>query len=104
MSTIWGASARLDPEEIETRYLHDFVNFAGTRVLEVGVGEGRLTWRYADAAREVVGIDPLVTRIVAANLERSGALRTNINLVGALAGELPFKPTVFDVALLSWSL
>jgi ubiquinone/menaquinone biosynthesis C-methylase UbiE len=104
MSTVWGASARMDPEEIETRYVHDFVHFADARVLEVGIGEGRLTWRYADVAREVVGIDPQVTRIVVANLERAGALRANVNLVGALAGELPFKPAVFDVALLSWSL
>ena len=104
MSIVWGASAHMDPEEVETRYIHEFVNFANARVLEVGIGEGRLTWRYADVARAVVGIDPQVTRVVAANLERVGALRANVNLVAAQCETLPFRAEMFDVALLSWSL
>ena len=37
----------LDPEGVETRVLHDLVDFRGKDVLEIGCGDGRMTWRYA---------------------------------------------------------
>jgi 2-polyprenyl-3-methyl-5-hydroxy-6-metoxy-1,4-benzoquinol methylase len=43
---------RIDPDNNETPD-----NFNGQRVLEIGCGSGRLTWRYADQAAHVVGID-----------------------------------------------
>lgn len=47
-----------DPEDTETRALHDYADFTGKRVLEIGCGDGRLTWRYADRVASVVAIDP----------------------------------------------
>jgi 2-polyprenyl-3-methyl-5-hydroxy-6-metoxy-1,4-benzoquinol methylase len=46
-----------DPEGTETKTLHRVVNFNGKRVLEIGCGDGRLTWQYAKSARLVAGID-----------------------------------------------
>jgi len=51
-----------DPEEVEIRILHEYADLAGTRVLEIGCGEGRLVWRYAATARQVGGLDPDGTR------------------------------------------
>jgi 2-polyprenyl-3-methyl-5-hydroxy-6-metoxy-1,4-benzoquinol methylase len=48
---------RLDPENNETRALFDLADFAGQRVLEIGCGDGRLTWRYAGRAAPVTAID-----------------------------------------------
>ena len=39
-----------DPEGVERRTIHDLVDFNGKGVFEVGCGEGRMTWLYADAA------------------------------------------------------
>jgi hypothetical protein len=38
-------TVRVDPEQNEIGALLDFVNLDGRRVLEIGSGNGRLTWR-----------------------------------------------------------
>ena len=48
----------LDPEGAETRTIHDLIDFAGKDILEVGCGEGRMTWRFADVAASVLAFDP----------------------------------------------
>ncbi len=93
-----------DPEGIETRYLHRFVDFANARVLEIGCGEGRLIWRYADAAQHVVGIDPDVDRLAIASRECPPVLRSHVNFALATSETLPFMRETFDVAILGWSL
>ena len=57
---------RIDPENNETLALFDMANFSGQRVLEIGCGNGRVTWRYADKAAHVTGIDPDVKQIALA--------------------------------------
>ena len=49
---------RSDPENNEIRALGDLVDFSGKHVLEIGCGDGRLTWRYAEAAAHVTAIEP----------------------------------------------
>ena len=39
---------REDPENNETRALLNLVDFSGADVLEIGCGDGRLTYRYAE--------------------------------------------------------
>ncbi|HZY41350.1 MAG TPA: class I SAM-dependent methyltransferase, partial [Anaerolineae bacterium] len=51
-------NVRCDPEDTETAALLDFADFTGKRVLEIGCGDGRLTWRYAAGAAHVTAIDP----------------------------------------------
>jgi hypothetical protein len=41
---------RVDPEQNETSALCGFADLDGCRVLDVGCGDGRLTWLYADMA------------------------------------------------------
>ena len=49
---------RIDPEGVETRVVHDLIDFSAKNVLEIGCGDGRLTWRFADAAASVLAFDP----------------------------------------------
>ena len=49
----------LDPEGNETSALFEiFSDWTGKSVLEIGSGDGRLTWRYADKVARVVGLEP----------------------------------------------
>ena len=93
-----------DPEGIETIYLHDFLPLAGARVLEVGSGDGRLVWRYAAAARRVVGIDPNFERLGMASRDCPPALRPGVNFALGQSEALPLPRQVFDQAILGWSL
>ena len=47
-----------DPEGFEKKILHQFANFSGAKVLEVGCGEGRLTFKYAASAGQVIAVSP----------------------------------------------
>ena len=48
----------IDPERNETKALFDlYSDWAGKSVLEIGAGDGRLTWRYAEKAARVVALD-----------------------------------------------
>src|SRR5258708_8190640 len=52
-----------DPEQAETRAIHRLIDFWGADVLEVGCGDGRLTWRYAERTRSVLALDPATAAI-----------------------------------------
>ena len=58
------------PNETETKYLHKFADFAGKRVIEIGCGDGRLTWQYAKSARLVAGIDLEANDLRLATIDR----------------------------------
>lgn len=93
-----------DPEERELKHLRAFADFAGARVLEIGCGEGRLTWRYAGAAGRVVGIDLDPARLDVASREILPGLRSTVTFALAKAEALPFPRETFDLAVLAWSL
>jgi hypothetical protein len=78
--------------------------FDNARVLEIGCGNGRLTFCYEHAAHSVLAIDPSAEAIAKAR-ERLGlesAARVRFEVDNAL--ELGQPPASFDVALLSHSL
>ena len=93
-----------DPEENETRQLQGIVPWSGKRVLEIGCGNGRLTWRYAHLAQAVVGIDLDLSDLLNAHRERARHAVAGATFVLADAQALPFPDGSFDVAVLSWSL
>jgi ubiquinone/menaquinone biosynthesis C-methylase UbiE len=93
-----------DPEDTESRALHDYAEFSGQRVLEIGCGDGRLTWRYADRAASVVAIDPQADDIAIALEDCPAALRHKITFRAIRLDELDLPAEKFDLALLSWSL
>ncbi|HLF26017.1 MAG TPA: class I SAM-dependent methyltransferase [Anaerolineae bacterium] len=94
---------RLDPEDTETQALLDFAgDFAGKRVLEIGCGDGRLTWRYAKRAARIVAIDPDAEEIKIAEEDRPPDVRVEFRAISLEAYQAP--DAIFDVAILSWSL
>ena len=102
---------QIDPEENETRAFQKFTgDLAGKRVLEIGCGDGRLTWRYVEQAGYVVGIDPEPDRIKRAKEKVPERLQKQVEFHCASLEEFAVEqaPTGeesrYDLAILSWSL
>ena len=98
---------RLDPEEFEIKALFEAVGaFAGQHVLEVGCGDGRLTWRYAERAAHVTAIDAFAEGIARARENLPGELQSRVEFrpIAFLDFAATSKPSTFDIAILSWSL
>ena len=94
----------LDPEDTETQALHEYTDFRGKRVLEIGCGDGRLTWRYADRTTYILAVDPKAEDIESALEDCPEELRHKIEFRVARLEELDIPAEKFDLALLSWSL
>jgi ubiquinone/menaquinone biosynthesis C-methylase UbiE len=97
-------SVQKDSERNETKYLHKFAAFAGKRILEIGCGEGRLTWQYARETRSTVGIDLDADALRVATLDRPSELERKVYFGRAMSEQLPFAKETFDLAVLAWSL
>lgn len=100
-----------DPQGHEISSLTEHAgSWEGLRVLEVGCGNGRLTWRYAHQAAQVVGIDPNQGKIAQAQAEMPPELRGKVEMLAcsleeyASAQEKRASKARFDRAILSWSL
>ena len=95
---------RIDPEGAETDALAHAAALDGLRVLELGCGDGRLTFRYAEAAASVLAVDPDPDQIAAARaaLPLHLADRVSFSAVGAAEVDAPRRS--FDLALFAWSL
>jgi 2-polyprenyl-3-methyl-5-hydroxy-6-metoxy-1,4-benzoquinol methylase len=94
----------VDPTGAELAALAEIVDFSGLRILEIGCGNGRLTWRYADRAEEVLGIDPDANAIVAARAATPPELceRVHFDVASPVERDVPRRH--FDLAFFSWSL
>jgi 2-polyprenyl-3-methyl-5-hydroxy-6-metoxy-1,4-benzoquinol methylase len=92
-----------DPEGVEPAALFDIVDLRDKNVLEIGCGDGRLTWRYATQAGHVTALDSDRSEIEIAMEERPAELKHSVEFIlgNILALEIKRK---FDVILFSWSL
>ena len=97
---------RVDPEQNEIRALLAFVDLDGRRVLEIGSGDGRLTWRYAGRAASVTAIEPFAPAVARAqdNLPREFASVVELRRAAFREFAAETAASAFDVAILSWSL
>jgi len=99
-------AVRVDPEGNEIRALFDLVDLRGRDVLEIGCGDGRLTWRYADSVSHVTAIDPFAEGIKRATQSLSEASKGRVEFHNVAFEEFAAVtgPSTFDTAILSWSL
>jgi len=97
---------RTDPENNETRALFDMANFSGQHVLEIGCGDGRVTWLYADKAAYVTAIDPSDKLIALARQDLPNRLQDHVEFQNNTFEDFAAasKSSAFDIVILSWSL
>lgn len=95
-----------DPKNRSAAVLHKLANFTDKRVLEIGCGEGRMTWEYAAQAAHVTAMDPNADRIIAARSNTPPDLRERMRfLVSGIEAYIhPANEPKFDIAFFSWSL
>jgi 2-polyprenyl-3-methyl-5-hydroxy-6-metoxy-1,4-benzoquinol methylase len=100
-----GYRIRIDPEERETHALAALSGaLTDARVLEIGCGNGRLTWRYAAHAKTVLAIDNDPAAIEEARSACPDSLRGRVEFACAGVEDLACAPSSYDVAILAWSL
>ena len=92
-----------DPEGTETRFVNQYAVFTGRHVLEIGCGDGRLTWRYAGSADRVTALDLDADALQKASRERPADLDKIVSFLQASSLNLPFPHQKFDIAILAWS-
>lgn len=96
----------VDPEDTQTRALFEVAELDGRHVLEIGCGDGRFTWRYADRAAHVTAIDPDADQIALARQQLPPRLQDRVEFHAipfedfAAAG----RSSSFDTVILSWAL
>ena len=94
---------KFDPEEVETGVIHELVDFNGKDALEIGCGNGCMTWRFADEAASVLALDPKEAEIAAAKERIPDALKATVSFQVADSG-VDLLEGAFDVAIIPWSL
>ena len=98
------ASATRPADDVELRRLRVSRYLRDKDVLDIGAGNGRLTWLIAPSARSVVGVDPDPEAIRdARRTARERGLR-NVRFVVGPAQDLGVPSESVDTALFSWSL
>ena len=100
-------NVRIDPEENEIHALFTLTgSLAGKRVLEIGCGDGRLTWRYASEAGHITGIDPELDKLQRALHDCPTSLREQVEFHNLSLEEYAAQANSdqFDLAILAWSL
>jgi len=97
---------KIDPENNEINALLDMADFSGKHVLEIGCGDGRLTWRYADQAAHVTAIEPSAEQIKLAKDNTPNNLQEKVEFhVASLEDFADKSPSsTFDLVILSYSL
>ncbi len=94
----------LDPEGAHLAALRRLADFAATRVVEIGCGDGRLTRGIAEHAATVLAFDPDADAVAAAAASLSDELAQRVRYRVGAATEIDVPRSEFDIAVFSWSL
>jgi ubiquinone/menaquinone biosynthesis C-methylase UbiE len=98
-------AGRIDPEGAEIRALARLAPpLDGLRVLELGCGDGRVTFRYAGSAQSVLAVDPDAERIDSARAATPTELEQIVTFAVSGAADVEVPTRSFDLALFSSSL
>ncbi len=93
-----------DPADAEMAALEELADLDGARVLEVGCGDGRLTFRYAPRVRSVLGVDSDAASIGEARAATPSDLADRLRFEVMDAAALDVPQHEFDLVFFSWSL
>lgn len=80
------------------------VSFDNKDVLEVGCGNGRLTFQYAPIAKSVMAIDPNSRAISSARKISTKSIPAKLSFRVGRGEELTFPDESFDLVFFTWSL
>jgi len=94
---------RRDPENAEHRFLQSYFPQSEGRVLDIGCGDGRLTWSLAGNARHVVGTDLKMQELRMAQKALMETDSKKLCFAAAQGESLPFTKETFSQAIFSWS-
>ena len=94
----------VDPDGVELATIRELVDLEGLHVIEIGCGDGRLTFGCAEQAASVFAFDADEELVRRARDSTPRALRDRIRFAVADAAEVDLPPAEFDLALFSWSL
>jgi cyclopropane fatty-acyl-phospholipid synthase-like methyltransferase len=96
----------VDPEGKQSDTLYDIGIFDGKRVLEIGCGDGHLTWVYAGVARHTTAIDPSEEKIALAQQGTPGHLSERVEFLVSSIQDFapPHIDRKFDITIFGWSL
>ena len=94
----------LDPEGAHAAAARSLASFENRRVLEIGCGEGRLTFALAGPARSWVATEPSAEAVASARSSCPDALRAKVTFAVAGGAEVVGSPGEFDLVFFSWSL
>lgn len=97
-------ATEVDPGGVMPRAIINAADFGSARVLEVGAGDGRLTFQYAARAKSVVGIDTKEADIRVASRHPHVERAREPRFVCASGTTLPFAAGQFGIVLLASSL
>ena len=94
----------VDPDGVELPTIRELVGLAGLEIVEIGCGDGRMTFGCAEEAASVLAFDADEELVQRARAATPRALRDRIRFEVADAAEIDLPPAEFDLALFSWSL
>ena len=90
------------PRGVELALIRPWVRIDGRDVLELGCGDGRLTFQYASHARSVGALDPNGAQIEKATQSARARGLEHVRFAVGTAQQPPDGK--FDIALFTWSL
>jgi ubiquinone/menaquinone biosynthesis C-methylase UbiE len=99
-----GTIGTYDREGVEARILHDIAGFNGKSVLEIGCGDGRMTWYYAHTAASVLAFDPDEEAIAIARAQTPDPLGSKIEFRVAGLLDVDVPEDACDIAVFAWSI
>ncbi len=97
-------AVRIDPEGTEIKVTKKHVSFQMKDVLEIGCGEGRLTFQYSSEAKSVTAIDPSRGAIASARRKVPKSAAATLRFRVGRGEDLDFPDGSFDVVFFTWSL
>lgn len=94
----------LDPEGVHAAMIRSVADLSGLDVLEIGCGDGRLTFELAGDARSWLATDPKENAVDAARQALPAELADTVRFAVAGGAEVDAPAREFDLVLFSWSL